>query len=1063
MPKLFNRISSFVVASQIDSNSNTDTETVAEIVAASTDGQTLVYSDSENKSIGFVDISDPATPLGKGVVDVGGEPTSVAVKGNYALVTVNTSGDFINTSGQLIAVNMSTKEITKTWDIGGQPDSIAISPDGNYAMIAIENERDEDLGDGAPPQLPAGFVVVVDTSSDSLDAWSTSTVQLTNLDGVLFPEDPEPEYIDINSNNLAAVTLQENNAIVLIDLETKTVTKSFSAGTVDLNNIDTKEEGIIDQSSSLLNVPREPDGITFIGNDYLATADEGDLEGGSRGFTIFELDGNIVSTSGNTMEHIAAKVGHYPEERSGNKGNEPENVDFASFENTDYLFVNSERSSLVFVYDVSEPTQPVFQQVLPAGVGPEGAKAIPERDLLVVASEVDARGDKIRSVLNIYEYSEASANYPTLQSVDGANGAPPIPWGAMSGLAPGPDNILYAVEDSFYKSNRFFTIDTSTQPATLINATQIVDTNDVFAGVSPYGQFSAEDLEALINEDKTVNIDPEGIAATGDGHLWIASEGRGTIGDEDRPVESLNFLFKVNQADGTIVEVVTLPNELNDNQLRFGLEGVAEDNGKLVTVTQRAWGDDQNPRVLVYDTNTSEWVGDYFYPLDDPESQNGGWVGLSDISPQGDMEFLVLERDNQGGPDAAIKRLYTIDLNQVEEGATLEKVFAYDLIDDLKAPGGLVYEKVEGLAVTDDGVWIINDNDGVDENSGETQLLRVSLSKAGQITGDDKDNKLQGTKSNDFLNGNGGNDMLFGGEGEDTLNGGNGNDVIEGEGGNDEAYGERGLDFINGGDGNDLVYGGKDADYLLGGIGNDKILGNKGNDLLEGNEGDDLLYGGEGDNTLIGGQGRDRFVLSPGNGSNIIRDFEDNLDVFQLERGLDVRDLILTEESGSTVINFGFQRLAVVSGVAPGLLTVADFFIRDFDKVSVVEGDMGTTNATFTVNLNAPSEQTIEVGYDTDPSGLVKITLFIPDEAIAGQDYEVTRGVLTFNPGETTKTFTVPIIGDTQPELDDFFTVYLLDPTTMNTDSPNILAITQGIIENDDIAGFNVSDSNILF
>ena len=195
MPKLFNRISSFVVASQIDSNSNTDTETVAEIVAASTDGQTLVYSDSENKSIGFVDISDPATPLGKGVVDVGGEPTSVAVKGNYALVTVNTSGDFINTSGQLIAVNMSTKEITKTWDIGGQPDSIAISPDGNYAMIAIENKRDEDLGDGAPPQLPAGFVVVVDTSSDSLDAWSTSTVQLTNLDGVLFPEDPEPEYI----------------------------------------------------------------------------------------------------------------------------------------------------------------------------------------------------------------------------------------------------------------------------------------------------------------------------------------------------------------------------------------------------------------------------------------------------------------------------------------------------------------------------------------------------------------------------------------------------------------------------------------------------------------------------------------------------------------------------------------------------------------------------------------------------------------------------------------------------------------------------------------------------
>ena len=89
-----------------------------------------------------------------------------------------------------------------------------------------------------------------------------------------------------------------------------------------------------------------------------------------------------------------------------------------------------------------------------------------------------------------------------------------------------------------------------------------------------------------------------------------------------------------------------------------------------------------------------------------------------------------------------------------------------------------------------------------------------------------------------------------------------------------------------------------------------------------------------------------------------------------------------------------------------------------------------------------------------------KIALFIPDEAIAGEDYEVTKGVLTFNPGETTKTFTVPIIGDTQPELDDFFTVYLLDPTSMNTDDPNILATTKGIIENDD-TGFSKQSFDI--
>ena len=47
-----------------------------------------------------------------------------------------------------------------------------------------------------------------------------------------------------------------------------------------------------------------------------------------------------------------------------------------------------------------------------------------------------------------------------------------------------------------------------------------------------------------------------------------------------------------------------------------------------------------------------------FYPLDDVESQYGGWVGLSDITNVGEGEYLVLERDNQGGPDAAIKRIY---------------------------------------------------------------------------------------------------------------------------------------------------------------------------------------------------------------------------------------------------------------------------------------------------------------------------------------------------------------------------------------------------------------------
>jgi hypothetical protein len=47
-------------------------------------------------------------------------------------------------------------------------------------------------------------------------------------------------------------------------------------------------------------------------------------------------------------------------------------------------------------------------------------------------------------------------------------------------------------------------------------------------------------------------------------------------------------------------------------------------------------------------------------------------------------------------------------------------------MDDLKAAGGLVSEKIEGSAMTASGdVYIVNDNDGVDDNSGEIQLINL--------------------------------------------------------------------------------------------------------------------------------------------------------------------------------------------------------------------------------------------------------------------------------------------------------------------------------------------------
>ena len=738
--KNFNRIASFLVCTETHATCDTGEETAAEIVAASSDGNTLIYTDSPQNRIGFTDISDASNPTGLGTLDLSGEPTSVAVRGDHALVAINTSADFINVDGELAVIDIDSQNLVTTLDLGGQPDSIAVSPDGTYAAVVIENERDEDLGDGAPPQLPAGGLVIIDLDGEPA-SWSTRDV---NLDGIadLFSGDPEPEYIDINSDNIAVMTLQENNHLILVDLSDGSIVNDFSAGTVDLTQIDTTEEdpALISLSESDSAIPREPDGVTWINNEYFATADEGDLDGGSRGFTVFNTDGDIVYSSGNSLDHLAVRYGHYPDDRSGNKGNEPENVEAGIYGGDRYLFVASERASLVFVYDAADPTKPVLKQTLPAGAGPEGVLALPSRNLLIAASEEDDRGDKIRSVLNIYQYNSTASSYPTIRSADRLDGTP-IPWSALSGLAADPmnDDTVYAVEDSFYQQNRVLTLDVDQNPAVITAEMNIVDSNDVFAAMPTVSLaddsvaddhatrvdvFDEADLALLINNDKTVNVDPEGISKANDGGFWIVSEGSGTVGSGgSRPVNSLNFLFKTDE-QAVIEDVVTLPSSLNNVQLRFGLEGVAEYNGNVYVAFQRVWDGDTNVRIGVYNIAGESWSF-FFYPLETATSQNDGWVGLSDLTSLGDGEFLVIERDNQGGPDASIKRLYSFDVTGLSPDDTVTKTLVRDLMNDLSAPGGLTYEKIEGLAVVDGDVLIVNDNDGVDDNSGETQLINL--------------------------------------------------------------------------------------------------------------------------------------------------------------------------------------------------------------------------------------------------------------------------------------------------------------------------------------------------
>ena len=683
----FNRIASFPTFTNMAEGEDTSRETSAEIVTVTGDGNTLIYSDSPLGVIGMIDITDPANPQPLGNITLDGEPTAVSALGGTVFVGINTSDSYTDPSGHLAHYVVATGELAADCDLGGQPDSTAVAPDGSFVVVAIENERDEDLGDGRVPQMPAGHVSIIPLDGDGMMLCDQQVrADITGLAEVA-PEDPEPEFVDVNAAGEIAVTLQENNHIVVLNAS-GAVLSHFSAGAVTLEGVDTEEEGALTFENTLTDVPREPDALQWIDNDHFVTANEGDMDGGSRGFTVFRKDGTVVHESGTSFERALIEIGHYPEERSGNKGVEPEGMEFAVIGGTPMVFLLSERGSVVGVYDMTDPANPVLAQLLPSGIAPEGAVAIPGRNLLAIANEADDAGP--RSHVMLFEYAEGAASYPTLTSA-GADEL--IGWGAISGMVAGEDGIVYAVNDSFYGMQpTIFTIDTKQSPARITDAIRV----------------TREGAPAQL-------MDMEGITLDGEGGFYVASEGRPGRG-------ILHAIYHVN-GEGEIEATIPFPKGIMAVERRWAAEGVTKVGNTLWVAIQREFDDDpaNHVKLLAYNLETEEW-GAVHYPKEAAET---GWVGLSEITAHGDHVYLV-ERDNQFS-NAKVKQITRVSLDQMQpapiggELPVVEKEVVRDLIPDLRQWNGYVVDKVEGLAIFEDGTtWVSTDNDGVDDSSGET-------------------------------------------------------------------------------------------------------------------------------------------------------------------------------------------------------------------------------------------------------------------------------------------------------------------------------------------------------
>ena len=698
----FNRVATFATPDNMAEGEDRARVTSAEIISASPDGMTLIYTDSPLGVVGLIDITDPKAPKALGNIDVGGEPTTAKIIGGMAFAGVNTSADYVNTSGKMVAIDLATKAITAECELGGQPDSVAAAKDGSFLAIAIENERDEDLNDGKIPQMPAGYVVKLPIKDGAMDCAGLQKIDVTGLAAV-GGDDPEPEFVDINDAGEIVVTMQENNHIVVIGADGN-VASHFSAGAVDLDGIDTKRDGRLDFTGIKEGVLREPDGVKWLDADHFAVANEGDYEGGSRSWTIFKKDGTVVYESGASYEQAIAAIGHYPEHRSHTKGVELESVEIAKFGETLMGFAASERASIIGVYDLTDPTAPVLKQMLPSGVSPEGMVAIPGRNLFVTANEVDLiEAGGVRAHVMIYELQDAPAAYPMITS---AGTEALLGWGALSGLAADPTEAgkLYAVSDSVYGSMpMIYTIDATQTPAKITSG-----------------------LLVTRGGDAAQKLDLEGVAVDGKGGFWLASEGR-----SDRLIP--HAIYNVNDK-GEIKKEIALPAELLANEIRYGFEGITVAGDWLWMAVQREWKDDPKGMVklLAYNTAEEKW-GAVHYPLDAlaEGTAETAWMGLSEITVHGDWVYIV-ERDNQVGAAAATKKIYRVkaaDMVPAELGGALPvmtKELVRDLMPDLAVLNGYMAEKVEGFAIDAAGTgWVVTDNDGVTDSSGETLFWSV--------------------------------------------------------------------------------------------------------------------------------------------------------------------------------------------------------------------------------------------------------------------------------------------------------------------------------------------------
>jgi DNA-binding beta-propeller fold protein YncE len=324
-------------------------------------------------------------------IDPFGTVSIIDVNGNYAVTTLDFSS-FASRAAELKTKGFRLFGKNASFEQDVEPEYIAVASNSNTAWVTLQENNGIakiDLSTKTITDIfPLGFKDYNNPMNtiDPFDTDNTPNFAAWPVKGMYLPD-----AIAVNSHNGVPFIYSANEGDVrewagMLPVEIRRV----GHASVVLDPTAFPNAATLKTQLARLNI------TTTLGD----TDGDGDYDElysyGARSFSIWNgLTGQLVYDSKNQLDTKAAELGKYPDGRSDDKGCEPEGITIGRVGNNNLLFVGLERANAVTIYDITNPTKPVFSQWLNTGVGPEGVlfisadKSPNGKSLFIASSETD--------------------------------------------------------------------------------------------------------------------------------------------------------------------------------------------------------------------------------------------------------------------------------------------------------------------------------------------------------------------------------------------------------------------------------------------------------------------------------------------------------------------------------------------------------------------------------------------------------------------------------------------------------------------------------------------------